>query len=658
MTSAKYKKPMTATLGGIIGILLAAPGASAQANPPPAQPIYRLDLSGLNRLDLRNPAQTRQAWDTLHVAASIQGIVNRDGANLFIRHMPETDDFWWNYLRNENGWLKDRPVIEVRDVADLLRRFVPQLKGVVLYDEKVCATANLASTIAGVEDRLALRYDPSPGSVYSQLAALPEFPKDLLKLFRDDGSPLFTGQGKIPGTDLDSSGSAKNDAYRWAKARYLDAGRCSREYLAYCLDSFWLTNPTLPGSGSKLSNCTLANHDCFISHRTFFIDLGVYGDEVPVDDPLQKPGTDRATLVSLLRAMHDVSGGKILTLCGFLPWGWKYVGPTGGGLGDFPGSGGKRHPVHNEWELPRVASAFNFVKDADALGYSGLADASFYQHFPLTNRYRQNPKPTVADLKARGLILPDDKVKPVAYVTFYMGDYDSGAWLNQFVPQWWADPQHGKVICNWAFNPNLDRRVPHVLDYVRTHQAKTDWFISGDNGAGYLNPGMLTAPPLDPAVPDGWAAWTRHNQDYFHRYDLSITGFIIEGFAPFMGRRGFDEYAKFSPDGLMIGTGETSFGLVALHGGKLPYIRHRLDLDGSPPQAGGVLVAKLAEEKKEFAGGPQFLMPRTILKSPTWHAETMAASHAAPSGEWIEFVDAPTFFLLLKTQLVKSASQP
>lgn len=628
----------------LVGSLLVAPGCSTLTNPPPVKPIYRLDLSSLNRLDLHNPTQARQAWDTLHVVASIQGLVNRAGANLFIRHMPETDDFWWNYLRNENGWLKGRPVIEVRDVADLLRRFAPQLKGAVLYNEEVRATSVLASTIAGVEDRLALRYDPSLDSVYSQLAKLPEFPKDVLKLFRDDGAPLFTGKGKIPDTKLDSTGSAKNDAYLWGKARYLDAGKCSRDYLAYFIDSFWLTAPFK----SDLFNSTLANHDFFIAHRAFFFDLGMWSDEAQVDDPGQKPGTDLVTLQAILKSMHSSAGDRIFTVGGFVPWVWKYC--------DASGVGGKHGAVASEWAYAKTISAYNGVMDAEALGLSGLANASFYQHFPLKKHYPQNPKPTVADLKAKGLILPDGAVKPAAYVAFYMGDYDASAWLCQSVPKWWADPQHGKTICNWGFNPNLDRRVPQVMDYVRTHQAATDWFISGDCGAGYLNPGMLTAPRVDSEVKDGWAAWVRHNRKYFERYDLTITGFVIEGFGPWIGERGLGEYAKFSSDGLMILTTNQSFSTVALHRGTLPYIRHRMDLgDENPAKAGPELAEKVASERKDFRGGTQFLMVRTILKSPTWHAETMAAAQAAPGGERIQFVDAYTFFLLMKTQLAKSS---
>ena len=606
-------------------------------------PIYRLDLSALNRLDLHDPAAARRAWDTMQAASAIQGIVNRDDANLFIHYEPEADDFWWNYVRTNNGWIKDRPVIELHDVVDLLQHFAPQLKGVVLCDEQVAAIANVADTIAGVEDRLPLRYDPSPDSVYSQLSKLPEFPKDVVKLFKDDGSPLFTGKGIIPDTQIPSTGSAKNDAYRWAMARYLDKGKCSRQYLAYYIDGFWLKNPAAGG----LANATLANHDFFISHRSFFFDLGVYGDETPNDDPNQPLGTDRATLISIFNTMNHLSGGEIMTIGGFVPWLWKYVGPGDG----FKGSGGKHHPVHNEWEMARLASAYNFVIDADAVGLSSLANASFYQHFPLKEHYPQNPHPTVADLRARGLILPNGRVKDAAYITFYMGDYDSSAWLAREVPKLWADPQHGKIFGNWAFNPNLDHRVPQVLDYVRTHSSTNDWFISGDCGAGYLNPGMLTAPRLDSGVSDGWRSWTRYNQEYFRRYDLSITGFIIEGFGPFMGDKGFAAYDSFSPDGLMLETGSKSFDLVGLYDDKLPYIRHRLDLDGAPKQAGATLIARVAAEKKDFPSGPQFLMARTILKTPTWHAGTMAAAKAAPGGERIEFVDVYTFFLLLKTQL-------
>jgi hypothetical protein len=76
-----------------------------------------------------------------------------------------------------------------------------------------------------------------------------------------------------------------------------------------------------------------------------------------------------------------------------------------------------------------------------------------------------------------------------------------------------------------------------------------------------------------------------------------------------------------------------------------------MDLDGPPAQAAAALLAKVAEEKPHFADGPQFLVARTVLKSPTWHAETIAATQAAPGGERVTFLDARSFFLLMKKQL-------
>ena len=46
-----------------------------------------------------------------------------------------------------------------------------------------------------------------------------------------------------------STGSAKNDAYRWAKAQYLDTGRCTPGALGYYVDAYALSKlPSLVGT--------------------------------------------------------------------------------------------------------------------------------------------------------------------------------------------------------------------------------------------------------------------------------------------------------------------------------------------------------------------------------------------------------------------------
>lgn len=603
-----------------------APGP-AQGRPAVApKRFYLLDLTSLFDLDLKDPAKARTAWDTLHLVASVQGIVNRDAPALFVRCMKDPDDFWLETLREKGHWLDGAEVVRIESLEALLRTFRTRLKGLVVYDEKVPATSNLASTIAGVEDRVPLRYDESPGSVYRKVLDMGLVLGDVLRLCGDDGSPLFTGQGTLPGTDIPSTGSAKCDAYLWAKHRYMDAGKCSPDTMAYYIDAYWLTNPTACG----LSNATLTNHDFFIAERAFFFDLGMWDEEAPADDPGQKPGTDVRTLRTLLRGMADRAGGKILTIGGFVPWAWKYT--------DHPGAGGKHGGVDSEWKYAQIISSYSGIMDADAIGLSGMANASFYRHFPLKSRYPQNPRPTPGDLRRRGLVLADGKVAPALYVLFYLGDYDSAAWLSLHVPRWWKDPARGSIPCAWAFNPNLDRRAPHVLDYARTHASPNDWFIAGDSGAGYLNPGMLLKANRAPGLGEGLAAWVTHCLKYYRRYDLSITGFIIDGHSPGMGEAGMDAYLEFSPDGIVA----QKIPPRGLHRGTMPFIRMGMDLDGDPPAAGAAVAGLVAKDL------PRFAVIRTILKSPTWHRQTMERAAAAPGGDRIRFVDPYTFFLLLK----------
>jgi hypothetical protein len=199
---------LTLIFGNCVELCMAEPNAAT------SQPILYMDLSAMNQLNLNDPAQARRAWDTLHLVASVQGIVNRQKPILFVRFMTETDDFWFNYLREPGNWLAGRKLVKVESVSDLLKRCRPQLKGVVVYDDRVPATSNLASTIAGVEDRVCLRYDPSEGSVYRQVMEMADWPlrKNVVKLMNDDGSPMFIGKGMIPGTPTVSTGSAKCDA--------------------------------------------------------------------------------------------------------------------------------------------------------------------------------------------------------------------------------------------------------------------------------------------------------------------------------------------------------------------------------------------------------------------------------------------------------------
>ncbi|MDQ2799756.1 MAG: hypothetical protein M3Y13_08955, partial [Armatimonadota bacterium] len=464
-----------------------------------SSPLYTFDLTPTNRYDLKTDRGKNNAWAEVHLVAALQGLVNRREARLFVTYvtgdaqMPGgIDTFWLHHLREPGGWLESRPLRPVGTLEALVQTFQKDVRGVVLYDLRVPATSNVASTVAGCDDLLPIPYDPAPGSVYDRLVRHgPRLPVKL-RLLHEDGSPLFTGA---------ETGSAKCDAYLWAKRRYLDTGKCDPTKLAFYIDSWWLTAPT-----KAAPEChSLSNHDYFVARRAFFFDLSPWQDERPQDDPKQPTGTDERTLCAILQSANARTQGRhMLHVGGFIPWAWKYTQTAGGRHGD----------VATEWHYAAILSCFNAYMDADALGLNAMANASIFALFPLKPIYPQ-PKPTEADWTKAGFLDTAGKVAPRTYVAFYSGDYDSSAWLYQRLPRLWTDPARGTVPLGWAFNPNLADRFPVGMDWARRTATPQDHFISGDSGAGYLNPGLLDGDRPYSHLPSGLPVWEEHCRSYY-----------------------------------------------------------------------------------------------------------------------------------------------
>ncbi len=570
----------------------------------PDEPVVRYDATPLLKLDLGQPDQRRRLWDELHLLAGLQGLVNRDGARLYIRFIQRWDDYWLDKMRAPGEWLAARPLVEETSLDALLKRYAASYRGAVVYDPDLAASSNLASTVAGCEDLLPVRFDPAPGSLYSQWVA--------------------SGRLKV-GRDLRGVAKTKTEAYRWLREQYLDSGRCDPTVMAYYIDQAWLTARRDVGH----QNCTLTNHDYFIAHRALFFDLLPWDDETPVDDRAQAVGSDYHTLCELLRSAYGRNGGKMVHVGGFVPWAFKYT--------NFAEAGGKHEPVATEWKYAEILSGFNAYMDADALGPCGLVNGSFHQHFPLRDRYPQHARPTEADLKARGLLTADGLVAQGNYVMFYVGDYDAAAWLYQMFPERWDNPSRGSVPLGWALNPNLQARMAPALHYARLSATPNDWFIYGDSGAGYLNPGALEPPRPDSGLPSGLNAWVEHNLPYARRWDLSIVGFVIDGFARGLNDAGLDAYAKFAPDGIVA----QKIGNVGVHG-TMPYVRMRSDLTGAPAEAAARQAPGLRAEGWDFA------VYRTILHDPGWHREFIDALAKARPDANVKLVDPYTFMALAR----------
>ncbi len=598
------------------------------------------------------PTLTR-AYDEAALLAALQGIVNRDTPRLYVLGMPapdgsDLDAFWWQRM-GELGWsvARRKPYV-ANSLNELLQMFGHRTRGLVVWDPNVAATANVAAMVAGVLDLLPVAYRPASGgkvsesqssaegvSLYTQLRSAGF--GVAVWLVNRDGSSMFTGKGTIPGTNLPSSGSAKNDAYRWAQAHYLDRGRCAADHMAYCIDAYWLRHPKVGGGFWK---SMLTNHDYFVAKRGFFFDLDPWPDETPIDDPGAKPGTDAATLNGILLSANERTGRRrMINVGGFPPYGSKYS--------NFGSAGGTHSPVATEWRYAQTLSGYNAFMEADTY----MTNGSFIHHFPLKSRYTQSAPPDLASLRARGYVDAAGRVVPKRYFGFYVGDFDSPAFLLRLMPQFWNDPARGAVPLSWAFDPNLSLRAGPAMVWTRQTATANDSFVAGDSGAGYLNPGRLEEPRAS-GLPSGMDLWATHCNRFYQQWDLQVTGFIIEGNAPAMKTHGLDAYRSFSPGGI-IGQKLPKQAVI----GGLPV--KAMDIGGLPTDvqaAAGVIRNRLFSP----AGGiPQFKVARVVWQPPSWYKAVVDDLHAGDAIQGpIEIVDLATLLALMARYESSRTSAP
>jgi hypothetical protein len=268
-----------------------------------------------------------------------------------------------------------------------------------------------------------------------------------------------------------------------------------------------------------------------------------------------------------------------------------------------------------------------------------MANASVFQHFPLKARYPQPNLPTDDSLRAKGYLDAAGHVVAKNYATIYVGDYDSAAWLYHKLPEVYADPARGTIPLGWAFNPALEQRFPVGLHFARERATPNDTFVAGDSGYGYLNPGLLTGNRKWSGLPSGLSRWETLCAAAYRRWDLGITGFVIDGNAPPMSAEIKSAYARFSPAGVVaqkIARRET-------HGaGGTPFLRMNADL--ADPDKGVHQVSRAFPESTPAS--PHFEIFRTILWTPTQHQRLFDA--VRKNRPDIEFVGPYELFRLMQ----------
>lgn len=571
---------------------------------------------------------TVQQYDLANLLTTLQGLVNRSEPHLFINYTADngysksTDKFWLEALRREGEYLADKPLVEVRYPMTLLRLFEDSFEGFVLWDEQVPATVNVAATMSGVENLLPLRADESKGSLASFLTAY-EF--SAAKRVESLAGKFTADAKKVPDIGVKSTGSAKDDAYLWAKALYLDSGKTNPTLMAYHLDAY--SNEQGSVYYADLQNRYLANRDYYVANRAFFFDLNPWQATVPDDDPTQPVGSDYDTLCAILTAQNARAGDAAITIGGFVPWDSKYTVTTDPNL---PGV------VESEWQSVTVFSEYNCIVDADAYAFTNMANASVYMHYPKKDSYINLAKQHNAEAKiAENAVLENKN-----YILFYMGDYDSSAWLNtQSIGTYLTDARRGEIPLMWPIAANNYARAPHAIDYLYRYQTENDYFVYVNNGLGYFNPLMLKKEGRDPALGgtlDGYFAAVKAAGQ---KFDLDVQGLVIT--ATPLDEDLYRRYAETAPAGI-ITNWETGITGIDTANGVVGTI-HEVDALGGTVQTDAWTVRG---ELRSVSNGPNFIVIRTTLRTATYINELydyvceMFANYAPQA------VDPYTFFKL------------
>ena len=98
---------------------------------------------------------TVSSYDEAMAVACIQGVLNRDGIELYVESNSLNRPSYWLEKLGEKGWLaKERvPVSSLEQLFELSKN---KLQGVIIWDPEVPASLNVATTLAGLEDGLVL----------------------------------------------------------------------------------------------------------------------------------------------------------------------------------------------------------------------------------------------------------------------------------------------------------------------------------------------------------------------------------------------------------------------------------------------------------------------------------------------------------------------
>jgi len=536
-------------------------------------------------------------YDQALATSCLQGIFNReDEKMLYVMNATDSNtNYWLKKMQSEGNWLEKYETRRIKSFVELLSITKKYVKEVIIWDTDVPATMNVATTMAGIEDGIVLSSDLYE-SIKSEISDL----------------PVVDLRGKFDGS---VTGSAKNDAYRWAIDKYLKTGQCSKDYLCLYEDS--------ATARKSQTVAYVVTRDWAVYNRAFVYDLSPWGDEAPGDDTKQKIGTDLATYKMMLEAQLAQTNGEQMTeIAGFFSF-TKYA-QTGGTS--------KHEDVATEWESVYLMSEYNCFQNTVADSCYNQSVHSQYEVTQLT----QNDYQTANN---------DIKLEKKTYISFFMADYDSATPLYSFLRKYWDDPNRGKIPLAWGINPNLIESYPDLFQYFYNTRTDNDTFTADASAAGYFNPSRI----LDKY----WNMVVEHNKKYFTMADMSIAPMVLD-WGP-LSDTVKSNLIKFAPDG--ISTIVLDFHKTNARG-EYPHVYNdtlvcSLDnsFDRSSTDASAASLAAALRSKGASEGNTTFLLSRVVWLSPTHVVDTIKKLRELRPDLDIEIIDIYSFYRLQKGYL-------
>ena len=408
---------------------------------PPEKRIELLDVSAFS-------------YEERVCAAALQGLINRDGACVFLdygiyddpaaRRTNELfmdDEHWYGKYRDLLGnqdlnnldyYCKEHGFVaaKVKDLAELVSRHEGKFKGYLVWDDALPDTINLAAMLAGLD------------------GLVPVSPQ------MEDWA-RNSGLRKVD--DLRGRWSDRVETYGWA-FEYLFP-RCKQGFAA-CLEPGWQRPEFL---------------DYAVQNRLFIYNLGStvkgFGSTLLLLLSFGPPW-----LRELIFALH---------LDGLLKrWGlaWMAARSPEVKLGNRIQRAVKAlpYPTLFGWHTKRDDElSFMFQLSANGLR---LVPSHLAGNFSFHSRVK-----TLGDFKPDPL--PEIELDPLGtYVTFTLSDGDQLMMSNTTQLGSWRSPARGSAPFNWECQPLLVDLAPALFERFTRTKTDQDCLIAGPSGAGYIVP--------------------------------------------------------------------------------------------------------------------------------------------------------------------------